>query len=68
MQDCAQRDRLIKQWHDAILAFAHCVSQLGVRKGSGDGFSKQYQETELARLHAEDARMMLELHRTEHDC
>jgi hypothetical protein len=68
MRDCAERERLIKQWHDAILTFAHCVSQLGARKGNGGRSSKRYQQTEQARLHAENARTMLELHRTEHDC
>jgi hypothetical protein len=33
-----------------------------------DEFAEQYKATELARLHTEEIRLMLLLHRSEHGC
>jgi hypothetical protein len=65
---CEERERLIIQWHDAILAFGNCVGGLAARNNSGNGFAAHYEKTERARLHAENARTILELHRSEHGC
>ena len=35
---------------------------------SDKAFAEQHQLTELARLHADNARSMLEIHRMEHGC
>ncbi len=66
MRNCPDREDLIVQWHGALLMFAHSVSQLSVHKENGN-FNWQ-PETEQARLHAENARTMVELHCTEHGC
>jgi hypothetical protein len=65
---CAERERLVSQWHDAILDFANCVGGLAARNNNGNGFAAHYDKTERARQHTENARSMLELHRTEHGC
>jgi hypothetical protein len=49
------------------LDFANCVGGLAARN-NGYGFAAHYEKTELARLHADNARTMLELHRAEHGC
>jgi len=67
MPDCERRNQLVKEWYEAVAAFSHSVRQL--RTCIGDvSFAEHRQETELARLHADNARMILELHRDEHGC
>jgi hypothetical protein len=68
MADCAQRNNLVKLWNEAVLAFSQAVSQLKACQKSDRAFVQQHQLTEMARLHADNARSMLELHRTEHGC
>jgi hypothetical protein len=66
VRDCIQRDRLISDWHEAVQGFSDSLGRL--RKVAESGFAEQYKATELARLHCENARMIVELHRTEHGC
>jgi hypothetical protein len=66
-RDCPERNHLIKEWHEAVATFSNSVSQLKASIGN-DHFEDQHQVTELARLHAENVRTMLELHRAEHGC
>jgi hypothetical protein len=68
MADCAQRNHLVKLWNEAVLAFSQAVGQLKACRKSDQAFAEQHQLTEMARLHADNARSMLELHRTEHGC
>ena len=67
MDDCRDRNQLIKEWHQAVQDFSKSVSRLRVCHGDARKFADQYQATEIA-LHAEDAHMKLELHRTERGC
>jgi hypothetical protein len=68
MDDCPDRNRLIKQWHKAVQDFSKSVSRLRVCHRDAGKFADQYQATEIARVQAEDAHVKLELHRTEHGC
>ena len=52
---------------EAVAKFSHSLSQLKECIGDGE-FAELRQETELARLHADNARMILELYRSEHSC
>jgi hypothetical protein len=65
---CKQRNQLLKEWNQAVLNFSKSVSRLNACHGDGRKFRDQHRATELARLDAENARMILELHRTEHGC
>jgi hypothetical protein len=67
MPHCERRNQLVSEWHEAVMKFSDSVSQLKACVGDGE-FAKQRQETELARLHADNARMILELHLSNHDC
>jgi hypothetical protein len=68
MRDCPDRNRLIKEWHQAVQDFSKAVSRLRVSHRDAGRFADQYQATELARLRAEDAHMKLQLHRADHEC
>jgi len=68
MADCAQRNHLVKLWNELVLAFSQAVGQLKACRKSDKAFAEQHQLTEMARLHADNARSMLEIHRTEHGC
>lgn len=68
MPDCTHRNQLVKEWNESVLAFSKAVSLLKACNGDGKNFANQYHVTEEARLHAENAHLMLELHRTEHGC
>jgi hypothetical protein len=68
MDDCPDRNRLIKQWHQAVQDFSKSVSRLRVCHRDARKFADQNQATEIARLRVDDAHMKLELHRTEHGC
>jgi hypothetical protein len=61
MRDCIKRDRLIHDWHEAVLKFSDSLSRL--RKCAASRFADQHKATEIARLHCENARMMLDVHR-----
>ena len=62
MRDCLQRDRLIAEWHEAVNEFSEDLAMLRACRDDRR-FSEHYKASELARLHAENARMMLEIHR-----
>jgi hypothetical protein len=68
MPTCPDRERLTSEYHDAVVKFSATVSHLKECNGNGNGFADAHRTTELARLHTENARIMLELHRAEHDC
>jgi hypothetical protein len=67
MNNCPDRDHLVRKWHEAVEGFSISVSQLKASIGN-DHFADQHQATEQARLNAENIRTMLELHRAEHGC
>jgi uncharacterized protein YoxC len=68
MDDCPNRNRLIKELHEAVQDFSKSVSRLRVSHRDAGKFADQYQATEIARLRVEDAHMKLEQHRKEHGC
>jgi hypothetical protein len=68
MSKCPDRERLIIQYNDAVIMFSASVGRLKGCNGDGKGFAEAQRATELARLHAENARLMLEMHRAEHNC
>jgi hypothetical protein len=69
MPDCTDRKQLLVQYQDAVVIFSASVSVLEELSGNGHhNFADQYQATEQARLHVENARLMLVLHRDEHCC
>lgn len=65
--DCPRRERLLREWNEAVASLSECVASLAAITGD-KGFAEQYQATELARLHAEKTRTMIELHRDDHRC
>ena len=67
MRDCTQCNHLVKLWNEAVLAFSQAAEKLSACKGN-DQFKRQHHLTEMARLHADNARIMVELHRAEHGC
>jgi hypothetical protein len=68
MPDCVHRNQLLKLWNEAVLGFSQAVSRLKACHKNDRAFAEQYQLTKLARQHADNARIMVELHRTEHGC
>ena len=70
MPPCDNRDRLLTEYRDAVVMFSASVSRLKECHGHGDGngFAAAQRAPEHARLHAENARLMLEMHRSEHGC
>jgi hypothetical protein len=68
MPRCPDRERLTTQYHDAVVIFSASVTHLKGCNGDGNGFAEAQRETDVARLHAENARVMLEMHRAEHGC
>jgi hypothetical protein len=67
MPTCPHRDRLISEWNKAVRDFSKSISRLKAALDNGS-FADEKQATEQARLHAENARTMLNLHRAEHGC
>ena len=65
---CEHREQLITEWHEAVVRFSHAVKRLRQCDGDARRFADEHHATEQARLHAENARMMLNLHRDEHGC
>ena len=65
---CEHRHRLIAEWHKSVVEFSKCIRLLQASIGNGSNFADAHQATEQARLHAENARTMLNLHRDEHGC
>jgi hypothetical protein len=68
MPKCEHRERLAIQYNDAVVKFAASVNRLKECNGNGNGFAEVQRATELARLQAENARLMLEMHCAEHNC
>ncbi len=68
MRECTHRNHLVKLSNEAVLAFSQAVGELAACKGNDRQFKEQHQLTEMARLHADNARSLLELHRREHGC
>lgn len=69
MAACFDRERLMTEYNNAVMLFSASVQLLKECNGNGHHkFAEQYQITEQARLHVENFRKMLELHRAEHDC
>ena len=69
MPTCLHREKLMTEYNDAVVVFSANVKLL--KECNGDGyhkFAEQYQATEQARLHVDNVRKMLELHRGEHGC
>ena len=67
MPTCPHRNQLVSEWNQAVSDFSKAVSRLKTAVGKGN-FADEQQATEQARLLAEDARTMLNLHRDEHGC
>ena len=68
MPTCSDRERLIVEYNEAVQKLSESVNRLKACNGDGHGFAEAHRATEKARLHAENTRMMLELHRAEHGC
>ena len=68
MPKCEHRNRLLGEWQESLANFSDAVKRLRECSGDGSKFAEQYRSTEQARLHAENARMMVEHHRAEHGC
>ena len=63
--ECKHRDALFDAWREAIDSLENSVSRLASSDGDLDALHRQ---SEDARLHAENVRMLLKLHRSEHGC
>ena len=69
MPKCPDREKLMTQYHDAVVIFSSSVMLLKESNGNGHRkFADQYEVTEQARLHVENVRKILEAHRAEHGC
>ena len=68
MLDCAHRNELVKLWNEAVWEFSQAVGKLAACKAVDQQFKQQHGLTEMARLRADNARSMLELHHAEHGC
>jgi hypothetical protein len=67
MSTCADRERLMTEYNEAVILFSASVKLLKESNGNGhQKYAEQYQVTEQARLHVDNVRKMLELHRAEH--
>ncbi len=67
MPTCPHADQLIGEWHEAVSEFSKSIRRLKKAIGN-ESCADEQQATEQARLHAENARTMLELRRSEHGC
>jgi hypothetical protein len=63
--NCEHCKRLLDAWRTAVFEFAGTLSRLRDAHREGAGFGQAHRETEIARLSAEHARMMLDQHRYE---
>jgi hypothetical protein len=68
MPPCLHRENLTVEYHEAVQAFSYAVKRLRESDRTGVGFEEHHRATELARQRADNARTMLDLHRTEHGC
>ena len=67
MLTCPHRQQLTEEWNQAVSEFSKSIRRLKDAIGN-EGYANEYRATEQARLHAENARTMLNLHRSEHGC
>ena len=65
---CEYKNKLLTEWQQAIKAFSGAVRRLQHCNGDATIFAVEQRAAELARLHAENARVMVEHHRSEHNC
>jgi hypothetical protein len=68
MPKCEQRERLLGEWQESVAKFSDAVKRLRQCNGDGSKFAEQHEATEQARRHAEEARKLVEHHRSEHGC
>jgi hypothetical protein len=69
MPACPDRKRITIRYRAAALIFSDSIGQLQECNENGlHKFEEQHRATELARLHTENARRLLELHLIKHDC
>ena len=62
---CKERDALFEVWREALDSLGDSVRQLASSDGDLEALHRR---SEDARLHAENVRMLLKLHRSEHGC
>lgn len=67
MSTCPHRDDLMREWNKAVSEFSKSISRLKAAIAN-EHFADEQHATEQARLHTENARTMLNLHRAEHGC
>ena len=65
---CNRREHLITEWLAAVAKFSAAVKRLRQCDRDARRFADEHHATEQARLHADDARARLALHREEHGC
>ena len=65
---CDDRKRLLAEYQDALRKFSAAVGRLQECDRDARRFADEHLATEMARLHAENTRTMLNLHRDEHGC
>jgi hypothetical protein len=66
---CPQRNELLAEWHEATARFSDAVTEMHKAAGQGqESFIRLMHIAEEARLKAENARLLLEMHRSEHGC
>jgi len=68
MPKCEQRERLLGEWQESVANFSDAVKRLRQCNEDGSKFAEQHEATERARLHAENARMIVEHHPSDHGC
>jgi hypothetical protein len=68
MPECPDRNRIIAEGRESAVKFADQVKRLAECTGKQGGFVEQFRVTELARLQCDDARLVLEHHRSDHGC
>jgi hypothetical protein len=67
VSNCAEQDRLSKEWREAGEKFADAVARLP-QPIKDKKFNEQYHTSRLAGQHAENASQALALHRSTHHC
>ena len=67
MLTCPRRDQLTDDWNQAVSEFSKSIRRLKAAIGN-ESYADEHRATEQARLHAENARTMLNLHGEEHGC
>ena len=62
---CKERDALFEAWREAIDSLGNSVSQLASSEGD---YEARHRQSEDARSHVENVRVLLKLHRSDHGC